>query len=146
MTSAVVTCARRVEITALDGLPIAAPGDDLAELLAAALERTGIAPRVSDVLIVASTLVSRAEDRFVDVSAQKPSPRARELAAHSGHDPRLVELILGESRSISRVAPGVLIVRHRLGFVSANAGIDLSNAAPPDDRPGDGPWALLMPR
>ena len=62
-----------------------------------------------------------------------------------GKDPRAVELILRESTAVSRQAPGVLVVRHRLGFVVANAGIDASNAVPPDAPPGSGPWALLLP-
>ena len=57
----------------------------------------------------------------------------------------MVELILRESSAVSRQAPGVLIVRHRLGFVVANAGIDASNAVPPDAPPESGPWALLLP-
>jgi len=62
--------------------------------------------------------------RLADVT---PSARAGELAAQVGKDPRLVELILGESVEVSRIRPGVIIVRHRLGFTSANAGIDRSN-------------------
>ena len=56
-----------------------------------------------------------------------------------------MELILRESSAVSRQAPGVIVVRHRLGFVVANAGIDSSNAVPPDAPPGSGPWALLLP-
>jgi len=42
-------------------------------------------------------------------------------------DPRLVEVILAESRRVVRKRPGVLIVEHRLGFIMANAGVDRSN-------------------
>ena len=58
-------------------------------------------------------------------------------------DPRLVELVLRESTSISRAAPGVLVVRHRLGFVSAEGGVDFSNVQPPDDERA--PRVLLLP-
>jgi coenzyme F420-0:L-glutamate ligase/coenzyme F420-1:gamma-L-glutamate ligase len=61
-------------------------------------------------------------------------------------DARLVELVLRESVAISRHAHGALIVRHRLGFLAANAGIDRSNAEPPGPPHGSGPWALLLPR
>jgi coenzyme F420-0:L-glutamate ligase / coenzyme F420-1:gamma-L-glutamate ligase len=71
--------------------------------------------------------VSRAEGRFVDLATVEPSAKARELAATTGHDPRHVEVILRESVAVSRAARGVLVVRHRLGFVVANAGVDLSN-------------------
>jgi coenzyme F420-0:L-glutamate ligase/coenzyme F420-1:gamma-L-glutamate ligase len=81
----------------------------------------------------------------VDLTQVTPSARAVALAAEIGKDARQVELILSESAAVSRRAPGVLVVRHRLGFVVANAGIDLSNAQPPGAAPGSGPWALLLP-
>jgi coenzyme F420-0:L-glutamate ligase/coenzyme F420-1:gamma-L-glutamate ligase len=121
------------------------PGDDLAELALQGTQRAGIQLMDCDVLVVASKVVSRAENRFVDLAAVEPSGRAERLAARIGKDPRLVELVLGEAAAVSRAAPGVLIVRHRLGFVSAEAGIDFSNAEPPGTAPGRGPWALLLP-
>jgi len=140
------TCAPQLTALALPGLPIVQPGDDLADLIRAGLARAELVPRAHDILVVASKLVSRAEDRFVDLATISPSAPALELAARTGHDPRHVELILRESAAISRVASGVLIVRHRLGFVVANAGVDLSNAAPPGFARGAGPWALCLPR
>lgn len=142
-----VACAARLEVMALPGLPIVQPGDHLAALVAAALARADLTLRDGDVLVVASKLVSRAEDRFVDVGTTDPSRRAHQLAVRTGHDPRHVELILRESQDVSRAVPGVLVVRHRLGFVVANAGIDFSNAAPPPHLAarGRGPWALLLP-
>jgi coenzyme F420-0:L-glutamate ligase/coenzyme F420-1:gamma-L-glutamate ligase len=100
------------------------------------------------VVVLASKLVSRAEGNFVDVGRLEARPQALELAARTGHDPRHVELILRESIAVSRTAPGVLIVRHRLGFVVANAGVDFSNALPPVHiaAGGRGPWALCLPR
>jgi coenzyme F420-0:L-glutamate ligase / coenzyme F420-1:gamma-L-glutamate ligase len=71
-----------------------------------------------------------------------PSDRAVAVAATTAKDPRLVELILGESRRIVRQRPGVLITEHRLGYVMANAGVDQSNVAPPDGRER----VLLLPR
>jgi coenzyme F420-0:L-glutamate ligase/coenzyme F420-1:gamma-L-glutamate ligase len=87
------------------------------------------------------------EGRFVDLAAVAASPRARQLAEQTGKDPRIVELILRESTSVSRTARDVLVVRHRLGFVCANAGIDQSNALPPGADPASstGPWVLLLP-
>jgi coenzyme F420-0:L-glutamate ligase/coenzyme F420-1:gamma-L-glutamate ligase len=89
--------------------------------------------------------LSRAEGRFVELPKVAPSTRAIQLAELVGKDPRLVELILRESSAVSRAAAGVLVVRHRLGMVVANAGIDSSNAVPPDAPSGSGPWALLLP-
>lgn len=140
-----VTSAPHLELFALPGLPIARPGDDVALLLADSLEHSGIGLCNRDVLVVTSKLLSRAENRFVDVHSVSASPRAQALAVQTGMDARLVELILGESVAVSRAVPGALIVRHRLGFISANAGIDASNAMPPDAAPGSGPWVLLIP-
>jgi coenzyme F420-0:L-glutamate ligase/coenzyme F420-1:gamma-L-glutamate ligase len=140
-----IECASRLELQALSGLPMIAPGDNLAQLTEAALRRADIRLVDGDVLVFASKVLSRAEGRFVDLKTVTPSARALEVAGHVGGDVRLVELILRESQAISRQAPGVLVVRHKLGFVGANASIDLSNARPPDAPPESGPWALLLP-
>lgn len=137
--------ARRVEMTALTGLPIVGEGDDLGALIADALARAVITLEGGDILVVTSKLLSRSEGRFVDLSAVEVSAEAAALATEIDKDPPLVELILRESESISRKAPGVLVVRHKLGFISANAAIDASNARPPGAEPGTGPWVLLMP-
>jgi coenzyme F420-0:L-glutamate ligase/coenzyme F420-1:gamma-L-glutamate ligase len=138
-------CATRLEIQALPGLPIVRPGDSLVALTLAALTGARLELRDGDVLVFASKVVSRAEGRFMDLSQVTPSPAAAALAKDVGKDPRLVELILAESQQVSRRAPGVLVVRHRLGFITAHAGIDQSNAAPPEAPPGSGPWVLLLP-
>lgn len=140
-----VACATRLELTALVGIPIVAKGDDVAAFIAQALGRAGIVLSAGDVLVVTSKILSRAEGRFVDLATVSPSARAVEVVATTGQDARLVELILRDARAVSRSARGVLVVRHRLGFVLANAGIDLSNSAPSDAAPGSGPWALLLP-
>jgi coenzyme F420-0:L-glutamate ligase/coenzyme F420-1:gamma-L-glutamate ligase len=140
-----ITCADRLEALAVPGLPLVGRGDDVPALVWRALEAAGLSVADGDVLVVTSKLLSRAEGRFVELPHVVPSARAIELAAQVGKDPQAVELILRESSAVSRQAPGVLVVRHRLGFVVANAGIDSSNAVPPDAPPGSGPWALLLP-
>jgi coenzyme F420-0:L-glutamate ligase/coenzyme F420-1:gamma-L-glutamate ligase len=140
-----VACASTLSLTALPGIPRVRPGDDLGQLIGDALLRAELQPRAGDVLVVTSKLCSRAEGRFVDLAQVTPSARAESLARETAKDARMVELILRESVEISRTAPNVLIVRHRQGFVSANAGIDLSNALPAESSPGSGPWALLLP-
>ena len=118
----------------LPGLPIVEPGDDLVDLIASSLQRLAIRLAHRDVLVVAQKIVSKAEDRFVYLDAVEPSPRARSLAEETGKDPRLVEVILGESRRVVRHRRDVLIVEHRLGFVMANAGVDSSNVGPSGGR------------
>lgn len=140
-----VRCAPRLELVALPGLPVVSAGDDLAAILREGLARAGLSLADGDVLVVTSKIVSRAEGRFVDLASVVPSDEARALGAEIGKDPSFVELVLRESAAVSRKARGVLIVRHKLGFVCANAGIDCSNAAPAGAAPGSGPWALLLP-
>jgi coenzyme F420-0:L-glutamate ligase/coenzyme F420-1:gamma-L-glutamate ligase len=118
---------RRLELSALEGLPLIAPGDDLAALLAGALREMHIRLLDGDVLVVAQKIVSKAEGRFIDLDDVKPSARACELAHEVGKDARLVEVILRESSEIVRHRKDVLIVAHRLGYVMANAGVDQSN-------------------
>jgi coenzyme F420-0:L-glutamate ligase / coenzyme F420-1:gamma-L-glutamate ligase len=81
-----------------------------------------------DVLVIAQKVVSKAEGRMVELAAVRPGPAAEELAARTGKDPALCELILGESRRIVRQRGGTVIAETHSGLVCANAGIDSSNA------------------
>jgi coenzyme F420-0:L-glutamate ligase/coenzyme F420-1:gamma-L-glutamate ligase len=140
-----IRCDGRLQVTALPGLPVLGAGDDLGALVAEGLARADLALADGDVVVLASKIVSRAEGRFVDLATVAPSTRALEAAARTGKDARLCELILGEAQQVSRVARGALVVRHRLGFVTGDAGIDASNALPRGAAAGSGPWALLLP-
>ena len=124
----------------LKNIPLIEAGDDLADLIVAALGEAGIEPDDGDVLVLAQKIVSKSEGRRVLLAEIDPSATAIRLAGETDKDPRLVELILRESSAVVRTAPGVIIVRHRLGIVSANAGIDQSNI---DHAGGD--CALLLP-
>lgn len=118
-----------------------AAGDDLVDVLEASLRAQGIAPESGDIIVLAQKIVSKAEGRFVDLNTVIPSARAVELGALTLKDPRLVELALAESTDVIRAVPNVLILRHRNGYVMANAGIDRSNVP---SRPGKD-IALLLP-
>ena len=121
-------------------LPMIQPGDDLAGLAVAALGQVQIKLAAGDVVCFAQKVVSKAEGRQVALADVRPSAQARRLAAQTDKDARLAQLILDESTEIVRQKPGIVIVRHRLGFVCANAGIDQSNI---DHQ--DGEQALLLP-
>ena len=116
-----------ITLTPLPDIPMVRPGDDLARLMIGACENNELAPADGDIVVVAQKIVSKAEGRYVDLAKIHPSPRAVSLAAEVDKDPRLVEVILAESRRVVRKRPGVLIVEHRLGFIMANAGVDRSN-------------------
>ena len=114
-----------IRLLPVRGIAEVMPGDDLAALLPERLQAYPLAD--GDILVVAQKIVSKAENRYVDLAGVTPSDRARELAGETGKDPRLVELVLTESKRVVRYRRDVLIVEHRLGFVHANAGIDHSN-------------------
>lgn len=116
----------------LPGLPEVRPGDDLVGLMDEALKRSGEALRSGDVVVMAQKVVSKAEGRVVPLASVTPSERARRMAEESGKDARVLEVVLGESRSIVRWERGVLISETHHGFVCANAGVDRSNAGAPD--------------
>lgn len=122
------------------GVPGIQPGDDLARVSLDAIHRTGLEVMDGDVLVVAQKIVSKAEGRQVALEMVTPGAAALELAARTGKDARLVELILSETQTVMRVRPNLIVVRHRLGMVLANAGIDQSNVGN-----GEGAQALLLP-
>lgn len=119
--------AHRVELIGIVGLPEVREGDDLVGLLVRALGRQHEHLQSRDVLVITQKIVSKAEGRVRALSQVRPSGAARRLARAARKDPRLVELILAESKRIVRMAAGVLITETRHGFVCANAGVDQSN-------------------
>ncbi len=124
--------ASSITYTALPGLPLVEPGDDLVALVAEGVRRAGLAVATGDVFVLAQKIVSKAENRYVDLADVTPSARALELAKVVGKDPRHIEVVLSESTEVVRCRQNVMIVAHRLGFVMANAGIDESNIAHAD--------------
>ncbi len=127
----------RLELIALPDLPEVGAGDELGALIASAARRAAATPADADCVVVSQKVVSKAEGRTRRLSEVEPGPAARELAAELAKDPRLVELVLAESRRVVRAERGVLIVETHAGWVCANAGIDASNV------PGDDGVALL---
>lgn len=122
-----------VSITPLLGVPMLKPGDDLAAALIEALHAGGITPEAGDVIVVAQKAVSKAEGRLVRLDTVEVSDADRALAERSGKPAALCALIAGEAQALMRVRDNLVVVRHRLGHVLANGGIDLSNVAEPGE-------------
>jgi coenzyme F420-0:L-glutamate ligase/coenzyme F420-1:gamma-L-glutamate ligase len=127
-----------ITILPIAGLPEVRPGDDLVGLLAGTLEARQLSLEEGDVLVVAQKIVSKAEDARVPLASLEPSPLARDWAERWDRDPRMVELVLRESRRIVRMERGLIISETHHGFICANAGIDLSNS-------GGEELAILLP-
>jgi coenzyme F420-0:L-glutamate ligase/coenzyme F420-1:gamma-L-glutamate ligase len=128
-----------LRIVAVPDFPLVHAGTDLVGALLNCLGTSSLVLQDGDVVAFAQKVVSKAEGRQIDLAAVQPTPKALEVSAVVQKDPRLVELILRESRRIVRTAKDVLIVEHRLGFIMANAGIDQSNVS------GSSESALLLP-
>ena len=141
-------------LTPLEGIPLIQPGEDLNTIILSGLQNSHIELQNNDILVLAQKIVSKAENRLVNLTTVDPSINAVAYAAQADKDPRLIELILRESNEVLRVRPGLMIVEHRLGFVCANAGIDHSNVSPPNildaelevaHKNNPDQWVLLLP-
>ena len=127
----------RLEAIALPGMPLVQPGDDLARLIHDALIRAGLALVEGDVLVVAQKIVSKAEGRLVDIHTVTPSAFACQIARLQEKDPRIMEVVLRETKRVVKMDQRTVIAETHHGFVCANAGVDESNVA------GEGIVALL---
>ncbi len=122
-----ITENRRVEAVTITGLPEIVYGNDLGELIVKALDENGLTLRDGDLIVVAQKVVSKAEGATAVVEEQEPSKQALELAEVVNKDPKLVQIVLDQSKRVVRAVQGVLIVETVHGFICANAGIDYSN-------------------
>jgi coenzyme F420-0:L-glutamate ligase/coenzyme F420-1:gamma-L-glutamate ligase len=134
---------RQIIYSAIPEIPLIIPGDDLTGIILKALSNTKISVQKDDIFVIAQKIVSKAENRLVNLTDVSPSKIAIDLAKLTEKDPRFVELVLRESTSVLRHRSGALIVEHRLGFICANAGIDHSNVEGPSGSDED--WVLLLP-
>ena len=124
---------------AIPDIPLIQPGDDILAIVVEKARRAGLTLLDGDVLVVSSKIISKAEGQQRSLFEVEVSPAAESLAEETDKDPRLVELVLQEAAMVSRRRRGVLVTQHRLGFVSANSGIDRSNIE------GGDCAALLLP-
>lgn len=142
IAQSIVLPMQKLEVIALEGVPLVAEGDNLAAIALDALSRRQLAIADRDVLVFAQKIVSKSEGRMIRLDHVEPSLRARELARIAGKDARLVEIILGESREVLRVRAGVIVVEDIRGLVLANAGVDASNV----NADGSDAQVLLLPK
>jgi len=128
-----------VTIIGLKGLPIISVGHDLGKLIASVAKENGIEIRDGDILVVSHTIVAKSEGCVVDMDDVSPSEFAKTISTQTGKDPRHVEVILRNTKSIVRMRDEILVCETPHGFVCANAGVDVSNVG------GDTKLATLPP-
>ncbi|MDL1895959.1 coenzyme F420-0:L-glutamate ligase [Anaerolineae bacterium CFX7] len=131
----------KLVLTTLPNIPLVKRGDDIARIILNGLRDAEIELLENDVIVIASKIVSKAEGRVARLRDVTPSARALELAHETDKDAREIELMLQESSEVVRARKGLIVTRHHLGFVSANAGIDHSNV-----QEGAEDYVLLLPR
>ncbi len=128
-----------ISIIPLLGIPEIKPGDNLVKMSIDAAFKQDVTIEDRDILVFAQKIVSKSEGRIVNISEASPSPFALEIGKLLDKDPRIVEIILGESRRIVKMDRGRLIVENTKGIVCANAGVDMSNVS-------GGMEATLLPK
>ncbi len=128
---------KEIRVIGVEGLPEITPGMDLTPMIIGTAKAQGTPIQTGDIVVITQKVVSKAEGALVDLSTVTPSHLAREWAREYARDPRLIEVALQQSRRISRMDRGVLVVETRHGFYCINAGVDASNV------PGDGIVTLL---
>lgn len=125
---------KAISLIPVNGIPEIKPEDNLALIIAEAAERSGLNIDEGDILVCAQKIISKAENRIVDLDNVEPSPYAHTLSKEVSKDPRLIEVILSETTKIIKMdqrkpEKGRLIVETRGGVISANAGVDASNVS-----------------
>lgn len=116
-----------IELIGLEHIPIVDDSDDISKIIRDAIEKQGCLLKHGDIILIAETLISKAEGNFIRLDELEPSQQALDLAEKSKKDPKLVEAIIQQSNEIVEVGPSFIITETRHGFVCANAGIDESN-------------------
>ncbi len=117
----------QIALYALSGIPEVKPGDNLAHFILEALQRSDLTLEDGDVVVVTQKIVSKAEGAAILLDTVEPSPQALQLALECDKDPRLIEVILRQSRQVVRQRAGLLVTETHHGWICANAGVDRSN-------------------
>ena len=128
-----------IELTALKNIPFIEPGDNLIDIICNSLKENNQDVHENDVFVIAQKIVSKSEDRYIDINKIEISNESQDLATKLKRHPGLIQCVLNESKKIISIEKGVLIVEHNLGYINVNAGVDFSNI--PDDKN----LALLLP-
>ena len=116
-----------LKLYGLKEIPLVKKGDNIAKIIEEDLEKEDIALEDGDILLIAETLISKAEGNIIKVKDVVPSEKAIEIAEKSKKDPKIVEIILQQSNEVVAVGPNFIVTETKHGFVCANSGIDESN-------------------
>jgi len=124
-----------IRIIPVQGIPLIKEKDNLSKIISDRIEL-----QEDDILVICETVVSKSQGRIVNLSKIKSSSKAIEYSKKTGKDPRLVQLILDESKEVLKVGDSVIVVETKDGNICASAGIDVSNVC------GDESIVGLLPK
>lgn len=116
-----------IKLIGLEGIPLVKSGDDISKIIKEAILNSDYDLCDGDIILIAETLISKAEGNIIKLDDIVPSDKAVEIAEICKKDPKLVELILQNSTEIVEVGPNFIVTETKQGFVCANAAIDESN-------------------
>ena len=116
-----------IKLIGLEGIPLVKSGDDISKIIKEAILNSDYELRDGDIILIAETLISKAEGNIIKLDDIVPSDKAVEIAEICKKDPKLVEVILQNSTEIVEVGPNFIVTETKQGFVCANAAIDESN-------------------
>jgi len=118
---------KTVTIIGLEDFPLVKAGDNLAEIIVKTATKNGVEIKDGDVIVVSQKIVSKAEGRVIKFEEINPSEQAIKLAGKVQRDPKLIELVLKETKQIIKASSEILIVKDKRGLICINAGVDKSN-------------------
>jgi len=128
-----------LNLIALKKFPLIEPGDDLNKIILKSISDNNISLEDGDIIVIAQKIISKSENRYINLDDVNPSQDALDLGEELNRDPAFIQSILDESKAIISTEKNVIIVEHNLGFIHINAGIDRSNI------PQDKNLVLLLP-
>jgi coenzyme F420-0:L-glutamate ligase/coenzyme F420-1:gamma-L-glutamate ligase len=117
----------RVEILGIKEIPLIGKEDDLGEIIFMAAEKQGIKIKNGDILVVTQKIVSKAEGKLIALDLVNPTEEANQIADITGKDPRIIQIVLNETKNVIRLNERAIISETHHGFICANAGVDYSN-------------------
>ncbi len=123
----------KLELFAPSTIPLIQANDDLATIIFDALKQENLRLQDDDIIVIAQKIVSKAENRVVELTSIRPSKNAQKLAELTGRDPRVCQLVIDESEEIIETTGRMIIVRTKDGMETTQAGIDSSNNHSPGE-------------
>ncbi|MEM3654259.1 MAG: coenzyme F420-0:L-glutamate ligase, partial [Candidatus Bathyarchaeia archaeon] len=116
-----------ISIIGLEGFPLVKPGDDIAYLIIEVAKKQKVFLENGDIIVISQKIVSKAENRLINLKSIDLSTKAQELACLTGKDPKLIECVLRETKRLVKVSKGIIISENKQNVICLNAGIDKSN-------------------